>query len=59
VLPDQTVTSLATATSQGVEFNGPRCSAGMKLTAQVDPTGSITEPPNPARTYSVVCGTGS
>lgn len=57
-LPDQTVSSLAGATSQVVQFSGPRCTAGTTLTAQIDPSGLITEPANPARTESIVCGAG-
>jgi hypothetical protein len=56
VLPLQTVTGLAAGSSAVVQFSGPRCSAGTTLTAQVDPAGAITEPPNPRRTLTLVCG---
>jgi hypothetical protein len=38
-----------------VEFTGPRCSAGMTLTATADPERAVVEPGNNARSRSLVC----
>lgn len=54
-LPEQTVPGLAPATSATLQFSGPRCTAGNTITAQVDPTGSISEPANAARTVTIAC----
>jgi hypothetical protein len=56
VLPLQTVSGLAAAASEVVQFSGPPCTAGTTLTAQVDPAGAIVEPVNPRRTLTLVCG---
>jgi len=57
-LPDQTIASLAPATTTTVEFTGPRCTPGTTITAQVDPAGAITEPANAERTVTMTCGSG-
>jgi len=54
-LPDQQVTALAPQTATTVQFSGPRCTPGSTITAQVDPAGAITEPPDPSRTIAYTC----
>jgi hypothetical protein len=56
-LAAQTVASLAPASATTVQFSGPRCTPGATITAQVDPSGAITEPANPARTVTLTCPT--
>jgi hypothetical protein len=51
-----TVAGLAPGSSQALQFTGPRCTAGTTVTAQVDPSAAISEPANPQRTVSIVCG---
>jgi hypothetical protein len=51
-----TVAALGAGSSQGLQFTGPRCTAGTTVTAQIDPSGAITEPANPQRTVRIVCG---
>lgn len=55
-LPDQTIASLAPATTTALLFTGPRCTPGTTITAQVDPAGAITEPANADRAVTMTCG---
>jgi hypothetical protein len=54
-----TVAGLGAGSSQALQFTGPRCTAGTTFTAEIDPSGAITEPANPQRTVSIVCGSAA
>ena len=54
-LSNVSVARLAAGAAQGVQFSGPRCTAGSTLTAVADPAGSVAEPANAARTRTFPC----
>jgi hypothetical protein len=54
-LAEQGLPGLAADSVAVVEFTGPRCSAGMTLTATADPERAVVEPGNNARSRSLVC----
>jgi hypothetical protein len=58
-LADQTIPGLAPASSATAQFTGPRCTAGETITAEVDPTGAVTEAANAQRTITLTCGGGA
>ncbi|HEX2702887.1 MAG TPA: CARDB domain-containing protein [Solirubrobacteraceae bacterium] len=58
-LADQQVAGLAPRSDTTLQFSGPRCTAGAAITAQADPAGAISEPANPSRKITLVCGAGN